>query len=300
MRMEGRGRSRVDLFNFSFLDVLACTIGLLIFIMTIIAITSSSPGNPKAIAKIAEITRMQVRATASLAQARKSEGIYANLLRKRATQTLDLKDADAHLRRKIARLDRLAADYKQITRDTRIKIVAARELLKKTQRLNKPSKATTLRDAIRATQQQITAAETQIAAMAKLKALHTIRFYIPYVRKTTRTNVFFEVAKDRIWRIGSKDFHRKTLRAFNYAYIRRSNAVPDTLSQFISPKDPPQCLANNRPSQTVLVFLVRPSGFATYQALELFTRNKHYAVDWHPTSHRRVFTFHPVSSISRQ
>ncbi len=257
-------------------------------------------GNPKAVAKIAEIARMQARARAGLAQARKSEAVYANLLRKRAAQTLDLKGADAHLRREIARLDRQAADHKQITRETKIKIIAARKLLKKTQHLNKPSKAMKLRDAIRATQRQITACETQIAALAKLKALHTIRFYIPYVRKTTRHNVFFEVAKDRIWRIGSKDFHHNTLPGFQDEYIRRSGAVPDTLSQFISPHKPPQCLENNRPSQTVLIFLVRPSGFATYQALELFTRNKHYAVDWHPVSAKRIFIFRPVSSISRQ
>ena len=300
MRMEGRGRSRVDLFNFSFLDVLACTIGLLIFIMTIIAITSSSPGNPKAVAKIDKIRRMEAQAKIQLSQARKSEAVYANLLRKRAAQTLDLKGADAHLRREIARMDRQTVDYKRIVQQTRIKIIAARKLLKKTQHLNKPSKAMELRDAIRATQRQITACETQIAALAKLKALHTIRFYIPYVRKTTRHNVFFEVAKDRIWRIGSKDFHHNTLPGFHDEYIRRSGAVPDTLSQFISPHNPPQCLTNNRPSQTVLIFLVRPSGFATYQALELFARNKHYAVNWYPSTTKRTFIFHLVSSVPRQ
>ena len=298
--MEGRGRSRVDLFNFSFLDVLACTIGLLIFIMTIIAITSSSSGNPKAVAKIAKIARMQAMAKASLAQARKSEAAYANLLRHRAAQTLNLKGADAHLRREIARMDRQTLDYKRIVQQTKIKIAAARKLLKKTQRLNKPSKATKLRAALAATQQQIAACKQQMAALAKLKALHTIRFYIPYVRKTSRQDILFEVAKDRIWRIGSKDFHHKMLSVFEEEYSRRSGAVPDTLSQFISPNNPPPCLTNNRPSQTVLIFLVRPSGFATYQALELFARNKHYAVNWHPSTSKRTFIFHLVSSVPRQ
>ena len=300
MRMEGRGRSRVDLFNFSFLDVLACTIGLLIFIMTIIAITSSSPGNPKAVAKIAKINQMQAQAKASLAQARTSEGVYANLLRKRAAQTLNLKGADEHLRREIARLDRQAADYKRIVRQTKVKITAARKQLAKAQRRNNPSKAAKLKAQIELTQQQVAATEKQISALAKLRVQHTVRYYIPYVRKTTRNELVFEVANNRIWRIGSKDFHHKTVHGFLDEYTRRSGAVPDTLSQFVSPSNPPQCLVNNRPSQTVLIFLVRPSGFATYQALELFARNKHYAVNWHPSHTKRTFIFHPVSSISRQ
>lgn len=299
MRMEGRGRSRVDLFNFSFLDVLACTIGLLIFIMTIIAITSSSPGNPKAVAKIAKINQMQAQAKASLAQARTSEGVYANLLRKRAAQTLNLKGADEHLRREIARLDRQAADYKRIVRQTKVKIIKARKQLAKAQRRNNPSKAAKLKAQIDLTQQQVAATEKQISALAKLRVQHTVRYYIPYVRKTTRTNILFEVANNRIWRIGSKDFHKRR-QGFIESYIRRSGAVPDTLAQFVSPRNPPQCLVNNRPSQTVLIFLVRPSGFATYQALELFARNKHYAVNWHPSHTKRTFIFHLVSSVSRQ
>ena len=299
MRMEGRGRSRVDLFNFSFLDVLACTIGLLIFIMTIIAITSGSPGNPQAVARIAKLNRMEAQARASLAQARTSEGIYANLLRKRAAQTLNLKGADEHLRREIARLDRQAADYKRIVRQTEIKITAARKQLAKAQHRNNPSKAARLKTQIDLTRQQVAAAQKKIAALAKLRLQHTVRYYIPYVRKTSRKNVLFEVANNRIWRIGSKDFH-KSRQGFIETFTRRSGAVPDTLSQFVSSSNPPQCLVNNRPSQTVLIFLVRPSGFATYQALELFARNKHYAVDWHPSHTKRTFIFHLVSSVSRQ
>ncbi len=300
MRMEGRGRSRVDLFNFSFLDVLACTIGLLIFIMTIIAITSSSPGNPKAVAKIAKINHMEAQARASLAQAQTSEGFYANLLQKRAAQTLNPKGADEHLRREIARLDRQTADYQRIVRQTEIKITAARRQLAKAQHRNNPSKAAKLNAQIALTRQQVAAAQKKIAALAKFRVQHTVRYYIPYVHKTTRHNVFFEVANNRIWRIGSKDFHHKTVHGFLDEYTRRSGAVPDTLAQFVSSSNPPKCLMNNRPSQTVLIFLVRPSGFATYQALELFARDKHYAVDWHPSHTKRTFIFHPVSSVSRQ
>ena len=300
MRMEGRGRGRVDLFNFSFLDVLACTIGLLIFIMTIIAITSSSPGNPKAAARLAEISRMQARAKASLLQALNSEGIYTDLLRKRAAQTLNLKGANAHLRRRIARLDRQAADYQRLAQQTNVKITAARKQLTKAQHLNNPLKATKLSQTIELTQEQMAAIKKRIAALKKLRVRRTVRYYIPYVRKTTRHNVFFEVADNRIWRIGSKDFHHKTIQGFLDEYTRRSGAVPDTLAQFVSPNNPPQYLVNNRPSQTVLIFLVRPSGFSTYQALELWARNKKYAVDWHPTHTKRSFIFRPVSSVSRQ
>lgn len=300
MRMEGRGRSRVDLFNFSFLDVLACTIGLLIFIMTIIAITSTSPGNPKAAAEIAKIRHLQAKARGRLEQARKSESIYANLLKTRAAQTLNLRGANAHLRREIARLDRQTADYKRIVRQTKIKIKAARLKLAKALHRNNPSRAIRLKNQITLTQQQVEAAQKKIAALAKLRLQHTVEYYIPYVRKTTRHNVFFEVANNRIWHIGSKDFHHTIFHGFLDEYIRRHGAVPDTLRQFISPGNPPQCLVNNRPSKTVLIFLVRPSGFATYQALELFARNKRYAVDWHPVRNRRTFIFHPVTSISRQ
>ncbi len=143
------------------------------------------------------------------------------------------------------------------------------------------------------------ATEKRTRALKKLREEHAADDYIPHSYKTTRNNVLFEVANNRIWRIGSKDFH-KSRQGLIETFTRRAGAVPDTLSQFVSSSNPPQCLVNNRPSQTVLIFLVRPSGFATYQALELFARNKHYAVNWYPSHTKRTFIFHLVPSVSRQ
>ena len=46
MEQSTRGRRQVDLFNFSFLDILACVIGLLIFILTIVVISGAGSTSP--------------------------------------------------------------------------------------------------------------------------------------------------------------------------------------------------------------------------------------------------------------
>ena len=301
MRIEGRGRSRVDLFNFSFLDVLACTIGLLIFIMAIIAITSGSAGNPQAAAQLAKIKRKLAAAQAQLAQAHATEAAYAHLLGKRARATLNLNGANGHLRRQILKLQRQAADFSKLARQTAIKIAAAKQTLALDQKKNSPSQAQKLQQQIALTRRQLTAAQKQAAALAKVRPAHTIQYYIPYVRKTShRQTVFFEVARNRIWPLTATDFHIAAGLFATQTYTRRAGAVPYTLANLISPHHGPGVFRRHRPRKTLLIFLARPSGFGTCQALEFWARTHHYAVDWYPTNHRNRFIFHLVNTVQRQ
>ncbi len=300
MGIEGRGRSRVDLFNFSFLDVLACTIGLLIFIMTIIAITSSAPSNQKAEAKLAKINRMLKRNQARLAQVQIVENNYAGQLRERAAQTMNLAGANNHLRHKIAELVRQSKEYVELAIQTKGKIAMARKRLAKARSLNNPTKAAKLHQAVMLTQEQVTAIQKQIAALVKLRTDYAARYYIPVRSKTKRSDLMFEVGKNKIWRIGHKDFHFKALFLLNSCeWTRRANAVPKTLAEFISAKHPPQCLANRRPTRMLLRFFVRPGGFSTYRSIEIWARNKKYAVNWYPGNYGRTLDF-TFGSVSRQ
>ena len=54
------------------------------------------------------------------------------------------------------------------------------------------------------------------------------------------------------------------------------------------------------PRNTLLIFLVRPSGFGTCRALEFWARTHHYAVNWYPNGHKQTFVFHMVNSVQRQ
>ena len=299
MRTAGRGRTSVDLFNFSFLDVLACTIGLLIFIMTIIAITSSAPSNRKAEAKLAKIDRMLKRNQARLAQVENVENSYAHRLKQRAAQTMNLAGANNHLRHEIAELVRQSKEYEELTIQTTGKIAIARKHLAKAVSLNSPTKAAKLHQSIRLTQAQVATIQKQIAALVKLRTDYAAEYYIPVRSKTKRSELVFEVGKNRIWRIGHKDFHYKTLSLNSFEYTRRANAVPKTLAEFISAKRPPQCLANRRPTHLLLRFFVRPGGFSTYRSIETWARNKKYAVNWYPGNYNRTFEF-TFGSPSRQ
>ncbi len=301
MRVEGRGRSQVDLFNFSFLDVLACTIGLLIFIMAIIAITSGSAGNQQAAAQLGKIKQKLVAAQAKLTQAHATEAAYAHLLARRARATLNPKGADAHIRREIVTLQRETADFNKLALQAQAKITAAKKTLATAQRKNSPSKAQKLQEQISLTQQQLAVARKKVAALAKTRKAHTVRYYIPYVRKTSnRQTVFFEVAKNRIWPLTATDFHIKTILFGNQIYTRRAGAVPDTLARLISPRHIPAVLRRHRPRNTLLIFLVRPSGFGTCRALEFWARTHHYAVNWYPNGHKQTFVFQMVNSVQRQ
>ena len=119
------------------------------------------------------------------------------------------------------------------------------------------------------------------------------------VCSANRQTVFFEVAKNRIWPLTATDFHIKNVLFDNQVYTRRAGAVPYTLANLISPRHGPGVFRRHRPRSTLLIFLVRPSGFGTCRALEFWARTHHYAVNWYPNGHKQTFVFHLVNSVQR-
>ena len=228
-------------------------------------------------------------------------GAPTTLYRKAEPPTPNPKGADAHLRREIVRLQREAADFNKLALQAQAKITAAKKTLAAAQRKNSPSKAQKLQEQIGLTQQQLAAAREKVAALAKARKANTVRYYIPYVRKTAnRQTVFFEVAKNRIWPLTATDFHIHTGLLATQTYTRRAAAVPSTLANLISPRHGPGVFRRHRPRNTLLIFLVRPSGFGTCRALEFWARTHHYAVNWYPNGHKQTFVFQMVNSVQRQ
>jgi len=160
--MARRARSRnVEIFNFSFLDILACTIGLLIFIMVMVFILQA--GSP--LVDMSAVVQRKQAAAAADSDAAGRDAAIAEALEAQLAQFTPPEDHGLSARRDAARAERDAARavYAQRTqeaRNARAQLDAAREISR--------------RDSLQAAQGRLKEAEARMKkaqhAMAAAKA----------------------------------------------------------------------------------------------------------------------------------
>src|SRR5438105_2775577 len=101
MRTRSTRRREVDLFNFSFLDILACVIGLLIFILTIVVISGGRSSSAQTAGRLAnaEHRLQQAQDAAVIAAGRRERAEH--LLSGRAKDLSDPQGASNAIRAEI-------------------------------------------------------------------------------------------------------------------------------------------------------------------------------------------------------
>lgn len=249
--MARRPNTSVEIFNFSFLDVLACTIGLLLFILVMVFVVQM---NPRTVADVQD--RIQQKNDNTKQQLQSSVMNAQTLVQTLEQQLADLPSSvDQDLQRRYGELTRqraelqtkldklIAAEQKQQTTDDSAKR-DLNELQKETQRLNE-----SLKDA-RA--KQLAAIES--TDKAKLQNQGVVRLKGPAGAGNGYSLLHVDCQKERVVLMTMGDDGRLT--------VIGTTATSD-LDDFSTPfaRTMSKHRLANRP---LVLFWIRPDGMATF------------------------------------
>ncbi len=276
-------RKPLDLFNFSFLDVLACTIGLLIFILTLLVVSAGGIPQTRGQAGLKAAKQMVALAQESLDEAKAAELRYSAMLQARSKISMLGAGANSQLTEEMAWY---IAQAKLLERTARLAAASAARVNANTQasvqkslRKNAASFVKQLADL----KAKIAAEQAQTRQMQKQKHYKHVVFHIPIVHKSFRISVWVEVAGDNMWTYNRTNYHEhKDLLDAGTTYIRRRGAIATSAKAFLAGTAALGGVSNADPETTVLSFVVRPNAFPVARKLEEWARKQGFAVDWYP------------------
>ncbi len=282
MEHLSKRRRQVDLFNFSFLDILACVIGLLIFILTVTVISGGGSSSARKSNQLAgaEHRLHDAQVAARLAGERRAR--TEALLQGRATEALAPQAAADSIRAQTRAFQEEAGSLTRAisglsTRRTSIEAEVSRLYAQHVidTRIADLDRRTILLEG----QTTKTAREAQ-----KIQESKTVRkevqYHIPHLRPTQRRPVFVEVSGDRMWRLASADYEQTRANLLSTRYDRRPDARGFAVSAVTDGLVRPQLIVASAPEDTVITVAVRPDGFAAFRDLRQWAWSKGFSVNW--------------------
>jgi hypothetical protein len=250
-----RTRSReVEIFNFSFLDILACTIGLLIFIMVMVFILQSSgPVANSAVLIEQKLTQASVEQKSAAHDAQITDALEAALDRVQVPGEPDLKPQRDGSR---AARDTAQARFDQASRD----LISAQSALDSARLAQDRSIAQSLAQAkadLAAAQAAHTRAESELADAHRARSDIPITLS-PIRRPDQNINfdfLFVDCRADKV--ILMKETNGKIVEVGRTAVTDVANPKSD-FQRLIS--------TQGRSDNPLVLFWIRPTGYATYSA----------------------------------
>jgi hypothetical protein len=285
MARDLRNRRQVDFFNFSFLDILACVIGLLIFVLTIVVVSGGGAAKQATGNRLADSEH-------DLQDARAAERLAAE--RRRRAQELLRQRADAAIAPAaavIAMRDDIQGLRNQIDVFQSLQARARQRLQSIQQQLVSLDQAKSVDPNIALIEQQIRQLDIdavrlreQAARLTKEKVkAEQISYYLPRVRETTRRPLFVEISGDRIWVLNSEDYIKMPISLTSTTYSRVPGSAGTLVADIVGhPLRADELLERAFPQDTVLTVAVRPNGFAAFRAFRDWAWKREYAVHWVP------------------
>jgi hypothetical protein len=291
MEISGRAaRRHVEIFNFSFLDILACVIGLLIFILTIVVISggigaTSASRDQTAALTASEHELQQARTRGEIAQRRRRNA--ESLLRTTSSDVSDVTLARETVEAQIRQFTAEQAEIHAANNDVAAGIASTRRQLEGTpadpslvERIDQMTAETAALDADTAR------IDKKLAGMdaAPLVARKEVSFEIPRVRSSSKTPIFIEVQGQRMWFVHSDDYDQAPDPP-GTVYTRRQRAPGMLISALVANKQPvPAAIAGLPLDGVVLTFVVRPDGYDAFREIREWAWKKGYSVHWIPLS----------------
>lgn len=281
-------RKSVEIFNFSFLDILACVIGLLIFILTVVVISGGigststkmaiksplrqSEDNLRAAKNLADEASKRRRAAEAWLQTISADAIDLSVGRDVVTEQIQQYDADTvSLHRDAARLNQdltSAQTRLELTQTELIKLASV------------PAQEQALRNLI-ADSADIREKIDQIGTAIPVAT--DVTFHIPRLKESSKQALFVEVADDRLWCLTGENYEIIPQFPRGQEYNRKKG-VSATEAADWSKKDViiPQEILQATKADTVLTFLVRPDGYLGFREVRNWAWKNGYAVNWEP------------------
>jgi hypothetical protein len=282
-RRSLRRKRDVDIFNFSFLDILACVIGLLIFVLTIVVVSgngSSATASAKMNASDHQFNAAKAAAELAANQRQRIEDV----LSQHARDVTEASQDSAVVRSQIARLN---DETSELTSESATAKGQLNELQSKLSRgqgsFINPQTQGSAAETVRL-RNEITAIELKIAEANHRAVPHEVSFYLPHVRETDRHTLWVEISGDQLWSVDSGDYVQTPIDADSTRYDRRADAAGTSITSFTTDgSHPPDSLAGARADETVIEAVVRPSGFEGFRKLRQWAWEKGFAVNWAPS-----------------
>jgi hypothetical protein len=284
--MRYRKRQEVDLFNFSFLDILACVIGLLIFILTIVVVSSTMPTNGQSDARLsnAEHRLQQATADSDLSHARRT--LVEQVLTQRAHDMANPKATANAIRGEIGALNNEKIDLDTATNNLSMKLQNLKTVLDgiKQDQSNDSSLADMQRQLRQLDEQtaDLVARSAQQRQQAASIVEH-VSYYIPHRHEVVGVTLWVEVSEDRVWCIKSDDYDVDQIDADSVQYTRHAEARGTSVSALVANQVyPPPPLAAAVPNETVLDVALHPNGYEAFRQLRQWAWQKGFEVNWEP------------------
>lgn len=297
----------MDIFNFSFLDILACVIGLLIFILTIVVISGAASSGPEAQRQASDLQasgQSLTRAAAHADAAADRKHAAEKLLARTSADLNDSTTARDVVVEQTSQFESTAAALDHLDAAAKLKIANLHS-----QMAGLDNRA--LNDSIAAQRTESSALERQTATLNKEndalapqagQEQKAVTYYIPRLRESSRTPVFIEMKKGRFWFVESDDYTREPRIAENgTTFARKPNAIGMATSQFAkSGRRAGTPFQLNVPADSVLTFLVRPDSFDDFRSIREWAWKNGYAVHWIPLLDDSAITLVPAHNSWQQ
>lgn len=277
-------RRQVEIFNFSFLDILACVIGLLIFILTIVVISGGTPSR-KTGSKLSEAERALHDAVDDARLIATHRTKVEALLADRAADISDPVARASGLRAEIGILREEQSSFivavEKIKQQAAAALVVAGSLERSPIDPSAAGVAQKVADLDRQTAALIR--KTAEVNLQRANAVQQIHFYVPHLKETTRRPVFVEIAGGRMWCVAGDDYTSERPDADSIRFDRHASASGTLVSDLVADRcSLPPPLDGADPDGTVISALVRPNGYAAFRQLREWAWQHHYAVNWDP------------------
>jgi hypothetical protein len=276
----------VDLFNFSFLDILACVIGLLIFILSIVVVSSGGQPNQQTNGRLAnaEHQLQQSLDSAQRASDRRQRG--EQILSQQSRDFADPKAAAAAVRGEIALFESETARLDAAATTAQAKADSLQQALKALgQTAATNPEASAIQDQLRHLDEETADLRNQ-AADERRKAhanVRQVQFYIPHLREVDKVTFWVEVSGDRFWCLSSDDYSATPIGDDSTEFTRLPSARGTSVSAMTAGDTAvPATLASALPDATVLEVVVHPDGFEAFRKLRKWAWKKGFSVNWSP------------------
>ena len=293
MRIKRSQRREIELFNFSFLDILACVIGLLIFVLTIVVI--SGGGSEKA-QRASDVSDAEHQLERTSTEAQMSEDRLhrdEQLLNERSHILEDPQGAADLLRDQIRAIQAETSEFDRAsaTADNRTASLTAtlntigaspeidassEQIRREIDSLNKRTAAT------------LVEAEKQ-KEKASANVTH-VQYYVPHIREVARKTLWVEIAEDHLWCLDSDDdYERDPIDENSIKFTRRNDAPGKSVSAIVKSDNAiPAEISGADPENTVIEVALRPNGYVAFRAFRDWAWGKGFSVNWTPLDENAI------------
>jgi hypothetical protein len=284
----------VDIFNFSFLDILACVIGLLIFVLTIVVVSGSGDANAQTVSRLssAEHQLQTARSEAQMSASRRRRD--EQLLVERSLDMADPEHAANVVRAQIQSLKAERAELEGASASANARfssLATALELLGRSPNVD-PGTAE-IEAEIHTLDQKVGALQDQVRAEQEKSSVQHVQYYVPHLREVARRTLWVEISGDNLWCVGSADYDRDVLDGDSTRYARRAEARGTVVAQMTKSEDAvPLEISIADPGKTIIEVVLRPSGYAAFRTLRDWAWNKGFSVNWAPLDEDAIILTH--------